>query len=39
MVGILPDPRSIMLPLVTGAGVALAALAFAFIARRRGGDE
>jgi hypothetical protein len=27
-----------MLPLVCGVGIALAALAFAFIARRRGGD-
>ncbi len=35
---ILPDPRAIMLPLVCGVGIALAALAFAFIAHRRGGD-
>jgi hypothetical protein len=36
---ILPDPRAIMLPLVCGAGIALAAMAFAFVARRRGGDD
>lgn len=36
---ILPDPRAIMLPLACGVGIALAALAFAFVARRRGGDE
>ncbi len=36
--GILPDPRAIMLPMLCGAGVALASLAFVLMVRRRGGD-
>ena len=36
---ILPDPRSVMLPLMCGMGVALAALALAYLGRRRSRDE